>query len=171
MVASSSDLQQSKGGATRRRQKTERGIGKKPKRTLPPEINWVRTWDRFYWEMIEIYLLQSSGGLPTPEAAYARISEFITEDLHQSVSYFFYCDRDHHLTNSLIWRQPLSVKGLGVRPVREQEQYLTGVLNVLYPTREGEKRDVQRLFDQGNGVIRLEVRMDADLTLASYSRG
>ena len=129
-----------------------------PKKTLPPDGNWIRTCDRFYWEMIQIYLLQPSGGLPTPKAAYAQIRNYAKEDLHQSVSNFFYCDYDRRLTNSLIWRQPLAVKELGVNPTRELEQYLTGILGVLYPAREGEKRDVQQLLDQGSQNAHLDIQ-------------
>ena len=108
--------------------------------------------------MVQTYLLQPSGGLTTPEVAYAKNSKFIREDLHQSVSNTFYCDCDHRLTDLLIWRQPLMVKELGVRPSREQEQYLTGVLEVLYPARKGEKRDAQRLLDQGNRITHLHTQ-------------
>ena len=151
-VASSSGPQRPKRGATRKGKGIEKGTGRRKrasKETLPPDINWHRTCDRFYWEVIQTYLLQPSGGLPTPEAAYAKIKDFIKEDLHQSVSNLFYCDRDHRLTKSLISRQPLVVKELGVKSSRDQEQYLTGILNVLYPARGGGKRDVQRLLEQG----------------------
>jgi hypothetical protein len=50
------------------------------------------------------------------------------------------------------------VKELGVRPSREQEQYLTGILEVLYPARKGEKRDTQRLLDQGNRITHLRIQ-------------
>lgn len=120
------------------------------KKALPPDVDWVRTSDRFYWKMIEVYMLQPSGGFPTPEGAYAQIIKFTKEDLYQSVSNFFYRDCGHRLMNMLIWRQPLMVKELGVRPSRELEQYLTRVLGVLYPAREGEKRDAQQLLDQGS---------------------
>ena len=52
--------------------------------------------------------------------------------------------------NILIWRKPLVVKDLGVKPSRDLEQYLTSVLGILYPVREGEKREIQGLLDQGN---------------------
>ena len=79
-VVSSFGPQRSKGGATRRRKGT--GMQKDaPKGTLLPDVNWTRTYDRFYWKMIEVYLLRLSGGLPTPEEAYAGINEFIKEDL------------------------------------------------------------------------------------------
>jgi len=150
-VASSSGPQRSNRGATRKGKEIGKNIGrrKRPPKTLPPDINWYRTCDRFYWEMIQTYLLQPSGGLPTPEAAYAKISQSIKEDLHQSVSSSFYCGHDRRLTDSLISRQPLMVRELGVRPIREQEQYLTSILDVLYPACEGKKRDVQGLLDQG----------------------
>ena len=92
-VASSSGPQRSKRGATRREKETEEGTGARKrtlKRTLSPDINWAQTCDRFYWEMVKTYMLQPSGGLPTPMAAYARIKKFIKEDLHQSVSNFFF---------------------------------------------------------------------------------
>lgn len=153
-AASSPGPQQSKREEVRKGKEAEKGKGRRkraPKKTLPPGVDWVRTRDRFYWEMIEIYSPQPPGGLPTPEAAYAKISKFTTEDLHRSVScFFFYRDRDHRLTNVLIWRQPLVVKDLGAKPGREQEQYLTGILNLLHPAGEGEKRDIQRLLDQGD---------------------
>ena len=106
-VASSSEPQRSKRGATRKGKEIEKGIGRRkrpPKKTVPPGIDWYRTCDRFYWEMVQTYLLQPSGGLPTPEAAYAKIIEFIKEDLHQSVSSSFYCGHDRRSTNSLISR-------------------------------------------------------------------
>ena len=121
--------------------------------------------------MIQVYSPEPPGGLPTPEAAYANINKFITEDLHRSVSRFFYRDRDHLLTKVLIWRQPLMVKDLGVKPGREEEQYLTGILNLLHPAREGEKRDVQRLLDQGIKILTHTRKDDVGLTVPSVVAG
>ena len=70
---------------------------------LPPGINWYDTSRRFCAELDKVYRNRHTGGVAKPEAAYAEINKFVKEDLHFSVSNVFYCDRDHHLTNSLIW--------------------------------------------------------------------
>ena len=74
-----------------------------PKMALPPGVNWHDTSGRFFAELDKIYLNQPTGEVTKPEVAYARSNEFIKEDLYFSVSNVFYCDRDHRLTNSLIW--------------------------------------------------------------------
>jgi len=73
-----------------------------PKKDLAPGINWPNTCERFCAEMAKIYN-QPTGEVTNPEMAYARITKFTKEDLYLSVSNFFYCDRDHHLTNFVIW--------------------------------------------------------------------
>ncbi|KAF9644667.1 hypothetical protein BDM02DRAFT_884534 [Thelephora ganbajun] len=91
-IAPPSGPHRSKGGATQKGKEIEKGTRRRkraPKKALPPDIDWIQTYDRFYWEVIRVYLLQPSGELPTPEAAYAKIREFIKEGLHQSVRTFF----------------------------------------------------------------------------------
>jgi len=85
---------------------TSKGEGKRkriPKKVLAPGINWPNTCGRFCAEMAKIYLDQPTGEVLNPETAYASIYKFVKEDLHLSVSDFFYCDRDHRLTNLFIW--------------------------------------------------------------------
>jgi len=85
---------------------TDKGKGKRkriPKKDLPPGINWPNTHDRFCAEMAKIYCNQPTGEAINPETAYANMNKFIKEDLYLSVSDFFYCDRDHRLTNLFIW--------------------------------------------------------------------
>jgi len=82
--------------------KTGKGTRKRhPTETLDPGITWSRTLDRFERKMLEVYFDQPSGGLTKPEMAYAKINNFVKEDLHQSVSNFYH-DGDHHFTNLLI---------------------------------------------------------------------
>ena len=89
-----------------KRKEADKAEGKQkriPKKDLAPGINWPNTYERFCGEMAEIYYSQPTGGVPNPEMAYASITKFIKEDLYLSVSNFFYCDRDHRLTNFVIW--------------------------------------------------------------------
>jgi len=74
-----------------------------PKMALPSGINWHNTTEWFCAEMAKIYRDRPTGEVTKPEVAYAKSIQTIKEDLHFSVSSVFYCDRDHHLTNSLIW--------------------------------------------------------------------
>ena len=53
--------------------------------------------------MAKICLNQPTGEVTDPETAYACFIHFVTDDLHLSVSSFFYCDRDHRLTNLVNW--------------------------------------------------------------------
>jgi len=78
-------------GNTKGKGKETRGRKRKrdPTETLDPGITWSRTLDRFEEKMLEVYFDQPSGGLARPETAYAKINEFIKEDLHQSVSNLF----------------------------------------------------------------------------------
>jgi len=99
--------------------------------------------------MLEIYLNQPAGEVLTPETAYARITKFVKEDLNLSVSNFFYCGRDHHLTNLFIWCQPLVAKTSEQRLHRDLEQYLTAVLNELCPRVSGQKRGVRYMLERG----------------------
>jgi len=81
-VASSSGPQRSKRGATRKGKEIEKGTGRRKrayKKTLPPGINWNRTCDRLYWEMIQTYLLQPSGGLPTPRSVISSKKTFTNQ--------------------------------------------------------------------------------------------
>ena len=73
-----------------------------PKKALTPDINWPNTCARFCAEMAKICFDQPTGEVINPETAYARCTKFVKEDLHLSVSCFFYCDSDH-LTNLSIW--------------------------------------------------------------------
>jgi len=76
------------------------GEGKR-KRTEPrPESidsSWEQTKDRFVYALLEEYVFRPTGGSINPELAFANINQFIKEDLHRSVSDFFYRDCDHHL--------------------------------------------------------------------------
>ena len=53
--------------------------------------------------MAEIYHDEPTGEVITPETAYASVTQFVKEDLHLSVSSFFYCDSDHRSTNLFVW--------------------------------------------------------------------
>jgi hypothetical protein len=93
-------------GAKGKGKKVEKGEGKRkriPMKDLPPGFDWPNTRDRFCAEMAKIYSIQPTGEVTDPETAYANLNKFIKEDLYLSVSNFFYCDRDHRLTNLLIW--------------------------------------------------------------------
>ena len=105
--------------------------------------------------MARVYF-KPTGEVTNPETAYATIMRFVKEDLYLSVSNFFYCDRDHHLTNLLIWCQPLAVGLLEERPSREIDQYLTGILNVLAPREEGQKRGVRHMLERGKQMTHRE---------------
>ena len=120
-----------------------------PKKDLPPDVNWPDTCTRFCAEMAKFCFDQPTGGVTNPETAYARTAEFIKEDLHHSVSGFFYCDSDHHLTNPSIWRQPLVAGPLGKRPGRDMERYLTYILEELRPRKDGEKKGAQHVLERG----------------------
>ena len=74
-----------------------------PKKDLAPGIDWPTTCRRFCAEMAKICFDQPTGEVINPETAYANTNKFVKEDLHLSVSDFFYCDRDHRLTNLFIW--------------------------------------------------------------------
>ena len=130
----------------------DNGEGKRkriPKKDLAPGIDWPNTRDRFCAEMAKICFNQPTGEVTNPETAYARLLQFIKEDLYLSVSDLFYRDSDHHLTNLSIWRQPLMAKPLGERPSRDLEQYLTGILNELRPRQRGQERGVQHTLERG----------------------
>jgi len=74
-----------------------------PKKDLAPGINWPNTCERFCAETTKIYYNQPTGEVTNPEMAYASFTKFAKDDLYLSVSDFFYCDRDHRLTNFVIW--------------------------------------------------------------------
>ena len=126
-----------------------------PRTAPPPGYDWPSTTERFCAEMTKIYFNQPTGEVITPETAYARCVKFVKEDLYLSVSDFFYCDRDPHLTNSPIWYQPLATKPLGDRSCRELEQYLTGVLKELRPRVVGEKRGIRYTLERGQRITHL----------------
>jgi len=131
-------------------EETDKGKRRRfPKKDLASGIDWPSTCIRFCAEMAKIYLDQPTGEVTNPETAYAEISKFIKEDLHFSVSNFFYCDCDHRLMNLLIRCQPLVVKPLGERQSRDLEQYLTGVLTELRPRTSGQKKGVQHILERG----------------------
>jgi len=109
--------------------------------------------------MAEIFFNQPTGEVPNPEMAYARITKFVKEDLHLSVSNFFYCDCDHHLTNLFIWCQPLVVKNSEQRPHRDLEQYLTGILNELCPRLSGQERGVRYMLERGERFTHLHTEL------------
>ena len=70
---------------------------------LPPpegaDSSWNQTWDRLVVELLEEYFFRRPGKSINPETAYANIHNYIREDLHRSVSDFFYRDCDRHLMN------------------------------------------------------------------------
>ena len=151
-VAPSTGPQRPVRGAKGKGKEIDKGEGKRkrvPKAPLPPGVDWPDTTGRFCAEMVNIFFNQPTGEVPNPETAYARINEFVKEDLKLSVSNFFYCDRDHHLTNLFIWCQPLVGKTSEQRPCRDLEQYLTGVLNELCPRRSGQKRGARYMLERG----------------------
>ena len=125
---------------------------------LPPGTDWPTTYRRFYAAMVKICLDKPTGEVPDPETAYAEINKFIKDDLHLSVSNFFYCGYNHRLINLFIWRQPLIVKQLGERPCRDLEQYLTGILNELRPWQKGQKRGIQFTLEAGKPITYLRIR-------------
>ena len=100
-----------------------------------------------------------TGEVLTPEMAYARTNKVIKEDLHLSVSDFFYCDRDHHLINLFIWCQPLVVGNLGKRQWRDLEQYLTAILNELRPRQSGQARGVRHMLERGKQITHLHTKL------------
>jgi len=152
LVAPSTGPQRSVRGAKGKGKEIDKGEGKRkrlPKAALPPGIDWPNTAKRFCAEMAEIFFNQPTGEVPNPETAYASMNQFIKDDLYLSVSHFFYCDHDHHLTNLFIWCQPLAVKNSEQRPYRDLEQYLTGVLNELCPRLSEQKRGVRYMLERG----------------------
>ena len=134
--------------------KGERRRKRASKKDLAPGIDWSNTRGRFCAEMTKIYS-GPTGEVIDPETAYASMNLFVKDDLYLSVSSFFYCDRDHRLTNLFIWRQPLVVKPLGERPTRDLEQYLTGVLNELCPRTGSRKKGVQYMLERGKRITHL----------------
>lgn len=71
----------------------------------PPKGNdssWEETKDRFVWKLLEEYYFGPPGRSIDPEMAFASINKHIKEDLHRSVSSFFYHNWDHRLMNLLI---------------------------------------------------------------------
>lgn len=105
-IAPSTGPRRSVRGAKGKGKEVDKGKGKQkriPLEDLPPDFNWSNTHDRFCAEMAKIYFNKPTGGVTNPETAYARINQFVKDDLYLSVSSFFYCDRDHRLTNLLIW--------------------------------------------------------------------
>ena len=171
-VASSTGPQRSVRGAKGKGKQVDKGKVKR-KRTSraapPPGFDWPTTTDRFCAEMAKIYFNQPTGEVITPETAYASATKFIKEDLYLSVSGFFYCDRDHRLTNSFIWCQPLVTKPLGDRSCRELEQYLTGVLKELRPRAVGEKRGIRYTLERRKQITYLYVTL-IPTKPCSYSR-
>ena len=82
---------------------------------------------------------ERTSGRLRPESAVAKIHDFIKEDLHRSVSDFFYCDGDRHLTKMRIWQQPLPGEKkdpVGKRLHRDVEQYLMRLIEVLHTAME-----------------------------------
>ena len=104
-VAPSTGPRRSVKGVKGKEKETNKGKRKRKcvPRAAPPGFDWPNTRTRFCAKMAEIHSDQPSGEVLTPETAYAKMSKFIKEDLHLSVSDFFYCDRDHRLTNLFIW--------------------------------------------------------------------
>jgi hypothetical protein len=131
------------------------------KKDLAPGISWPNTCGRFCAEMAKI-CFEPTGEVTDPETAYAKLNKFVKDDLYLSVSNFFYCDRDHRLTNLFIWRQPLVVKPLGERPCRDLEQYLTGVLNELCPRTGGRRKGVRYMLERGKRITHLCTKMNAN---------
>ena len=129
----------------------DKGEGKRkdmPKAAPPPGVDWPDTTGRFCAEMVKIFN-QPTGEAPNPETAYASANKFVKEELKLSVSNFFYCDRDHHLTNLFVWCQPLAAKTSKKRLHRDLEQYLIGILNELCPRLDGQKRGVRYTLERG----------------------
>jgi len=136
----------------------DEGKRKRVPKDLAPGIDWPNTRNRLCAEMAKIYCDQLTGEVTNPEMAYARFTKFAKEDLYLSVSDFFYCDRDHHLTNLFIWCQPLVVKPLGERPSRDLEQYLIAILNELRPRIGGQKKGAKYMLERGKRVTHPRVK-------------
>jgi len=149
-------------GAKGKGKETNEGGGKRrcaPKKAVPPGIDWPGTNSRFCAEMAKMHFNRPTGEVLTPEMAYARSTKFIKEDLYLSVSDFFYCDRDHHLTNLFIWCQPLVAGSLGERPWRDLDQYLTAILKELRPWRSGQRRGVRYMLERGKRTTHLHTKL------------
>ena len=70
----------------------DKGEGRRkriPRKDLPPGIDWPTTYGRFCAEMTKVCLDKPAGEVPDPEGAYAKMIQFIKDDLCRSVSDFF----------------------------------------------------------------------------------
>ena len=88
---------------------TQRDKGKQERGSVEPlsegvDSSWEEAKDRLLWEMFEEYHLRHAGRSINPETAFATTVKFIKEDLHRSVSDFFYRDCDHRLMNLSMWQ-------------------------------------------------------------------
>lgn len=61
-------------------------------------LTWEEIKDRLVWEILEIYYFRPAGGSIDPEMAFALTRYTMEEDLHRSVSDFFYRDCNHRPT-------------------------------------------------------------------------
>lgn len=100
-IAPSVGLQRSARRTNGKGKEIDKGGGRRKrtsKKYLAPDINWSNTRGRFCAEMAKIYS-EPTEEVIDPEKTYARLTQFIKDDLYLSVSIFFYCDRNHRLTN------------------------------------------------------------------------
>jgi hypothetical protein len=157
-IASSSGPQRSKEDAKGKGKATQKGKGRQepdPAEPLPEgdDSSWGETKYRLLWEMLEEYHLRPAGRSINPETAFANIKQFIKEDLHRSVSNFFYRDCNHHLMNFLMWQQPLAAKAAEAKTSGKKslvyERYLTEILMELRGSTGGEKQNETLMFTRG----------------------
>ena len=159
------DAQMTSSAGPQRLAKSTKETGKRtekrkriPKEFLPLGTEWPATYSRFCAEMDKICIKKPTGEVPDPETACAKITNFIKDDLHLSVSNFFYCGHNHHSINLLISRQPLAARQLGERPCRDIEQYLTGILNQLRPRQSGQPVGYHCMLERGRPITHLRTR-------------
>ena len=117
------------------------------------DSSWKETKDRFVCKMLEEYYFKPAGRSINPETAFANMNQHIKEDLHRSVSDFFYPDCDHHSMNLFMRQQPISARVAKAmvdgKESRVYELYLTHILKELHrSTRERTQNEVH-MYTEG----------------------
>lgn len=161
-MASSAGPQRPAKSAKKKEKGTGKGEGRRkhtPRGPIHAGVDWSTAYSRFYIEMVKICIDRPTGEVLNPEAAYAKTKKIIEDDLHLSVSNFFYCGRNHRLINLFVSRWPLVAKQFGERPHQDMaEQYLTAFLDYLRPRKSGQQRGLLYTLEQGRWIACLRIR-------------